>query len=270
LRSWQPAAIRPGNRDLAVTISPETAVSVHPMTARRASLSAVALTVAAVGLMLLMVMFAARTGPQQIVNGPLRDPNIHGVDPSFHPPSQPPLRGRGHDQGLLHNNPVFQAIGWVIRVAALVLAVWLLYHGVRRLREMVRWRRRPPPKAQPVEFDVLDDPEALADEIRADAGDQFDLLLGGTPRNAIVACWDRFEEQAERVGAARKTWETSSEFILRLLEAVSADSAAVSRLESLYHEARFSEHEIDEVRRAAAVEALRAIHASLGAGVGSR
>ena len=117
-----------------------------------------------------------------------------------------------------------------------------------------------------VDFDVLDDPEPLADEIRAVAVDQLALLLGGTPRNAIVACWDRFEEQAERVHAARKDWETSSEFTLRLLERVSADPGAVSRLEALYHEARFSTHEIDESRRQAAVEALQAIHLSLGVG----
>jgi hypothetical protein len=163
-----------------------------------------------------------------------------------------------------------EAIGWVIKVAALVVLAWLLYRGVRRLRDALRWRRRPPPKAEHVEFDVLDDPEPLAEEIRADAAEQFDLLVGGTPRNAIVACWDRFEEQAERIHVARSPWETSSEFILRLLDAVSADSAAVSRLEALYHEARFSEHEIDESRRESAVEALRAIHASLGVGAGSR
>ena len=113
---------------------------------------------------------------------------------------------------------------------------------------------------------MLDDPEPLVEEIRRDADEQFELLLDGHPRNAIVACWDRFEEQAERVHASRKPWETSSEFTLRLLEAVSADDAAVSRLESLYREARFSEHDIDESRRQAAVEALRAIHASLGIG----
>lgn len=242
----------------------------HPMTARRASLSAVALTVAAVGLMLLMVMFAARSGPHRIVDGPLRDPNIAGVDPSFTPFSPPSGPNGGHRSGLLHNNPVFEAIGWVIKVAALLVLAWLLYRGVRRLRDLVRWRSRPPPKAELVEFDVLDDPDALAEEIRADAGEQFDLLFGGTPRNAIVACWDRFEEQAERVNAARKPWETSSEFTLRLLDAVSADSAAVRRLEALYREARFSEHEIDESRRASAVEALQAIHASLGVGVGPR
>src|SRR5262249_6377541 len=125
------------------------------------------------------------------------------------------------------------------------------------------------PKAKNVDFDVLDDPEPLAEEIRSDAALQLELLLGGTPRNAIVACWDRFEEQAERVHVARKTWENSAEFTMRLLDAVAADSAAVARLERLYHEARFSDHEIDESRRESAVEALEAIHASLGVRVGA-
>jgi hypothetical protein len=238
--------------------------------ARRAGLSAVALTVSAVGVMLLMVMFAARSGPHRIVDGPLRDPNIRGVDPSYTPPTRPSGPVGGRNFGLLHSNPVFEAIGWAIRIAALLVVLWLLYRGARRLRDALRWRRRPPPKAQVVAFDVLDDPEAVADQIRADADDQFQLLLGGEPRNAIVACWDRFEEQAERIGLARKPWETSSEFVLRLLDAVSADSAAVSRLEMLYHEARFSEHEIGERQRTAALDALHVIHMSLGVGVGPR
>jgi hypothetical protein len=240
------------------------------MTARRASLSAVVLTVASVGLMLLLVMFAARSGPHRIVDGPLRDPKIRGVDPSYSFPTFGARGGGRRNAGLLHSNPVFQAIGWGIKVAALLVLLWLCYRGARLLRDAVRWRRRPPPKAKPVDFDVLDDPEALSEEIRSDADAQLGLLFGGTPRNAIVACWDRFEEQAERVNAARKPWETSSEFTLRLLDAVSADAAAVSRLESLYREARFSAHEIDESRRESAVEALEAIHASLRVGVGRR
>jgi hypothetical protein len=121
-----------------------------------------------------------------------------------------------------------------------------------------------------VDFDVLDDPDPLVEEIRKDADEQFELLFGGQPRNAIVACWDRFEEQAERVNASRKPWETSSEFTLRLLDDVAADAGAVARLEALYREARFSDHEIDEPRREAAVAALRAIHASLGIGASAR
>lgn len=239
----------------------------HAMTAgRRAGVSAVVLTVLAVGLMLLMIMFAARSGPQRIIHGTLVDPSVRPVDPSYTFGSLPSNAGQGRGQGLIHDNAVFQAVGLVIRLLLLALGAWAFWRVLLRLREAVVQRRRPPPRPEHVDFDVLDDPEPLAEEIRADAADQLALLLGGSPRNAIVACWDRFEEQAERVHAARKDWETSSEFTLRLLERVSADPGAVSRLEALYHEARFSTHEIDESCRQAAVEALQAIHLSLGVG----
>jgi Domain of unknown function (DUF4129) len=234
------------------------------MTSRRAGTSAVVLTVLVVGVMLLMIMFAARTGPQRIIHGTLVDPNVPTVHPSL---AFPTIAGQGQhhpSEGVLHDNPVFRTLGWLLRLALAALVVWGLWRGLLRLRESVVNRRRPEPKPEHVDFDVLDDPEPVAEEIREDADEQLALLLGGSPRNAIVACWDRFEEQAERAHVARRPWETSSEFTLRLLERVSADPAAVARLESLYHEARFSSHEIDETSREAAVEALHAIHLSLG------
>ncbi len=238
--------------------------------ARRASVSAVVFTVLAVGLMLLMIMFAARSGPQRIEHGALVDPSFQrGRLPIFSLRPSPAALGRDHrGTGRLHDNPVFRALGLVIRLALVVLAGWLVLRGLKWVRELVSDRRRTPPRPEPVDFDVLDDPEPLAEEIRQDASEQLALLLGGNPRNAIVACWDRFEEQAERVNAARQPWETSSEFTLRLLDRVDADPVAVSRLESLYHEARFSSHEIDEGRRETAVEALQAIHRSLGVKAG--
>jgi hypothetical protein len=241
------------------------------VTARRASASAVGLTVLAVGVMLLMVMFAARSGPERIFTGPLHDPSVRPVTPSYRFPTLA-ARPHQHTQGLFHHNTFFLAVGWVIRFAILACILWLLYLGVRRFLTYLSERKPQPKPKRPeyVDFDVLDDPEPLVEEMRRDADEQFELLMGGSPRNAIVACWDRFEEQAERVKAARKPWETSSEFTLRLLEAVSADDVPVTRLEALYREARFSEHEIDESRREAAVEALRAIHASLGIGVSAR
>jgi len=245
---------------------------VHSVTSRRASLSAVGLTVLAVGLMLLMVMFAARSGPERIFAGPLHDPSFRPVTPSFSimlpPGGGPPRLDHVHS----HHNPFLAALGWVIKVAALVCLMWLLYRGARKLLEHLKDRQgRTKPKGPAhVDFDVLDDPEPLIEEIRQGADEQFELLLAGHPRNAIVACWDRFEERAERVHTSRRPWETSSEFTLRLLDAVSADAAAVSRLEALYREARFSAHEIDEGRRQAAVEAMRAIHLSLGLGARAR
>ena len=236
--------------------------------ARRASVSAVVFTVLAVGLMLLMIMFAARSGPQRIEHGALVDPSFKPGSPIFSLRSQGALGGNHRGTGRNHNDPVFRTIALVILLALCVLAGWLVFRGLMWARELVIDRRRTPPPPKPVDFDVLDDPEPLAEEIRQDASEQLALLLGGNPRNAIVACWDRFEEQAERVNAARQPWETSSEFTLRLLDRVDADPVAVSRLESLYHEARFSSHEIDEGRRETAVEALQAIHRSLGVKAG--
>jgi hypothetical protein len=233
------------------------------MTGRRAGVSAVVLTTLVVGLMLVLVMFAARAGPQSIVHGgTVVDSHPRVFDPLSQPTPLPQL-GRHRASGLFHRPAALSWLGWVVRIGVLMVLGWLAYRGVRRLSEVVRDRRRPEPRPTDVHFDVLDDPDELIDEMREDASAQRALLLGGTPRNAIVACWDRFEEQAERVRLARRPWETSSEFTLRLLDLVAADDGAVARLERLYHEARFSDHVIDEDRRTAAVEALESIHASL-------
>ncbi len=62
----------------------------------------------------------------------------------------------------------------------------------------------------------------------------------------------------------REPWETSSEFALRILDMVRADTSAVSALAELFREARFSEHEVTEADRSAAIDRLAQIHASLG------
>jgi len=229
----------------------------------------VALTVLAVGVMLTMVMLAARSGPTRIFAGPLHDPSFRGVNPSYTPPAAPQGNGAFTDTSRYHGGTLFRVVGIVLELAFAACVLWLLYRGALKLYEQLQYLRRRPKRRKdpgPVDFEVLDDPERIREALRQGADEQFELLLGGIPRNAIVACWDRFEDYAERVDASRKHWETSSEFTLRLLDSVSADSAAVSRLERLYHEARFSEHEIDESRRESAVEALRAIHSSLGIG----
>lgn len=243
-------------------------------TARRTQLLALGFAMAGVVLMLLLVTLAARTGPTGLVQG-------HAYDGIFHPPTPkvttPPNPARGPDPSTLRQfrharsaSPLLPIIGAVIKYAVLAYLLVLLWRALRWLGGVLRARRRheaPPLRAT---FDVLDDPQALLAEMRRDAVRQYELLLGGTPRNGIVACWDRFEEQAERVGAARRPWETSSEFTMHLLEAVSADARQVRVLELLYREARFSDHDITEPMRATALESLQAIHESIGATAGSR
>ena len=234
------------------------------MTGRRADVRGVALTVLFVGTMLVLLMLAARTGPHPITRGTVIDPHF-GLDPQAQPPRLRPHHLNHRGDGVFGSPAVLTWTGRFLKIVVLALWAWLAYRAVRLVVEALRGRERPAPRPADVQFDVLDDPGELVDVMREDAASQRALLTGGSPRNAIVACWDRFEEQAARVGLARRPWETSSEFTLRLLDFVAADGGAVARLELLYHEARFSEHVIDEDRRLAAAEALEAIHASLPA-----
>ncbi|MDX6357216.1 MAG: hypothetical protein QOH37_270 [Nocardioidaceae bacterium] len=241
------------------------------MSARRASALALGFSLAGVVLMLLVVVMAARSGPSGVIHGTPHDDIFHAP----HPTITTPVHGHhGPDsttrlpQGS-SSLPAADLIGTVLRLALFGWLLVLAIRGVRWLVDDLAARRNREPRPDDIDFDVLDDPTPLMDEMRRDAADQLELLLGGEPRNAIVAAWDRFEEQAERVGLARKLWETSSEFTLRLLDAVAAAPPAVARLAALYREARFSEHEINEDKRRAAVEALSDIHASIGIHAGA-
>jgi hypothetical protein len=153
----------------------------------------------------------------------------------------------------------------LVELALAVVLVYLLVLVVRWIRSEVTVDRRRRRKRR-VEFEVLPaTPEQAAEEMVRDADQQLALLREGSPRNGIVACWHRFEVQAEAVGIGREPWETSAEFTLRVLDLVSADERAVAELSVLYREARFSDHDIDESARSSAVDALERIHRGLGA-----
>jgi hypothetical protein len=143
-------------------------------------------------------------------------------------------------------------------IVVLFVYLALLVRGQRAQR-----RQRTPREA--VEFTTLDAPARLADAITRDAEQQDELLREGDPRNAIVAAWQRFEVQGASVGVGRRSWETSSEYAIRILDLVAADSGAVNRLAGLYREARFSDHPLTEDHRSRALEALAGIRRSLGA-----
>ncbi len=157
-----------------------------------------------------------------------------------------------------------KALVWVLEGLVLLGIVALLAWVALRLREALQRRGRRERAADEVEFAVLGEPARLAAAIVEDAREQEALLRDGEPRNAIVAAWSRFEVQGARAGSPRREWETSSEYALRILDLVEADSGAVHRLATLYREARFSEHPITEQHREDALGALEGIRRSLG------
>ena len=239
------------------------------MTGRRASLTALAGVLGAVGLMLLLVTWAASIGPQEVVRGEGNPPHNMSA-PTSTATSTGASSGSSRPAGGGDQDILFTI---VTIVATLLAAVVMLAVILSMLRWLLtrRWGRTPrDPEPAEVEFDPLEVPALLGESMAQGAAGQRALLVGGSPRNAIVACWQRFEEQAESAGVRRRPWETSSEFTLRILDAVSADGPAVLRLAELYRAARHSDHEITEADRAEALEALDVVHRSLGDRAGGR
>jgi hypothetical protein len=226
----------------------------------------VAVVIGAVLAATLLVAWGSSVGPGGVLNGD--GPSWHRVGPSESPTAQSTAsadRRPRHQQepGSDGEHPLLRALVAVLGAAvALALLLGLTRLG-RVTLERRRRRRRGPPQAVEIPFDVIETPRRMAEHVARDAAHQRELLLGGTPRNGIVACWHRFEEQAAAAGIVRDEWETSAEFTLRVLDLVDADSGQVARLAALYREARFSDHPIEEPARAAALAALDAIHASL-------
>lgn len=134
-----------------------------------------------------------------------------------------------------------------------LLARWA-WHSRRR------WERQN--RLPEVPFDVL--PE-LSAALAKDAPTQLATLEEGSPRNAIVACWLRLEEVAAEAGVPRDPAETSTEFTKRVLGALAFDPAMIYGFAGLYREARFSEHELGEPARRAAIAALRSLYDDIAA-----
>lgn len=228
--------------------------------------AATSAVVAVVGVVTLLVAWAASIGPDAVLR---RGPEAQRYDPTPTVSDTPAVAGSGLPRVArqLPDPPWLGALLVVLEVALALVLAYLLYRLVRHLvRAMVEVlpRLRPGPTAAVVGFEVLETPAALARAITRDAeAHRRVLLAGGTPRHAILACWQRFEAQAAEVGITRQPWQTSSEFTLRILDEVEADSRAVTRLAGLYREARHSRHELGEEARTAALVALDEVHRGL-------
>jgi hypothetical protein len=220
---------------------------------RRAGVTAV-LGVAGVLAALLFMAWGAAIGPGEIVRGEGPERLTAPSSPST---SDSASAGEGEssgedqaDRSLVPFGAVILALGIVALMVAPFIAVLL----VKTVLESVQWHR-PDPVEEPPAFEDL--VEAWADDL----ADQEALLLGGPVADGIIGCWQRFERLATDHGLPRRAAETSSEFVLRVLERANADSTAATTLARLYREARFSDHPLGEQERAAALDAVRRIAA---------
>jgi hypothetical protein len=246
------------------------------MTRRRARTSAVVTALAGALLVVVLAAWASSIGPSGVLRGDgptaAASPSAEASDSASAAPEEreppEPAQPRG-------TPPWVRAFVWLVNIAVVVgLVVLAARFGAVPLVRSTRRRRaeRRRRNAGRLEFEVLEPADAIARELLAGADDQRRLLVeDSSPRNAVVACWDRFETQAAAAGLARAAWETSAEYTMRVLDMVDADQPAVSRLGELYREARFSEHPVTEEHRREALAALDAIHRTLRrpAGVGT-
>ena len=236
------------------------------MGASRAPVTAVAAVVGGVLLIAVLVTWAASIGPSGVLTGDGPATVRISQTKSTSEPTDPlsSLQDRRRDRlesQRAGDHPIVRAIAFALEVLAAIGILLLLWRLARHAYEAWDARRRPPPEPDEVDFDVLAEAQlAITEQVARDAAHQREVLLGGSPRNGIVECWHRFEQQASDAGMARYPWETSSEFALRMLDLVEADSHAVAQLAAAYREARFSEHEVDESSRTGALEALDAVH----------
>jgi uncharacterized protein DUF4129 len=222
----------------------------------------------AVGLLLVLVTWAASIGPDRVVSGGHVE-RIRPDEPTITPteqgdPKDPVQEARDQKRG---DPPRWLgAVAFALELLTVGVVLFLVGRLLRRLRQWwlarSRRRRRRPPEE--VAFEVIGSSGRVTETMSEDAEAQRDqLAVGGTPRNAIVECWHRFEQQAVQAGIARRPWQTTAEFVLDALDLVGADRGAVATLADLYREARFSDHPMTDRHRSEALDALDMIHRSL-------
>jgi hypothetical protein len=141
---------------------------------------------------------------------------------------------------------------WLVFWIAVALAALMMcaYVVARRRRK----RRGPPPLPSPT----------IAEDLAASLSDAIDdLEAEPDARAAVIAAYARMEGVLARHGLRRKPSETPLEYLRRILLGLTARADAVTRLTSLFEQAKFSRHEIDASMKHDAIGALREIRDDL-------
>jgi len=227
---------------------------------RRAALVAPALAAA-----LLVLVWAAATGPGQLLTPSPRARAIPTELTAVATPSGSETARSGEEltkdvEQKIDLSWLGDLIVWAIVLGGGLLlllgVIALVRHGLRN-----RWLR--PGRRTTVEFEVLPEERAVQ-ALVDDAAERLAAVEHGNVRNGIVRCWARLEDSVAEAGLPRARYETSAEFTVRVLHALDLDPHAIGELARLYREARFSEHDLDEGKRGEARAALLRLEQDLG------
>lgn len=203
--------------------------------------------------LVLLTLWVSSSGVVFVIGDPYRNRLDEEPEPTTQATAPPPPPTGAPRREL--PDPWWLNVGvWLLLAVAAIALGYLAY----RLIQWLRTRR------VPVHLDPIPLP-TVAERVLADAEEQFATLAGGPAANAIIACWQRLEAAIAAAGSPALPWETPAEVTGAVLREFAADEDALAELLGLYHEARFSAHEIGEPERARAIAALERIHAGIRA-----
>jgi hypothetical protein len=121
------------------------------------------------------------------------------------------------------------------------------------------WRTRKKRTAVPLELE-----QTVAEDFAASIGDAIgDLESEPDARRAVIAAYARMEDVLGRNGLQRRPSETPVEYLRRILLGLTSRGDSVSHLTSLFEQAKFSRHTIDDAMKRDAIAALREIRDDL-------
>ncbi len=207
----------------------------------------------------LVVMWSAVSGGLPLLGGSHERSAVS-------PPAQTPSASAGVDPIAAAKDSVTQThdLSLLGDVLAMLVLALLTAAVLGAIGWRCRQRRRADPAPGDVAFEVLP-VETVASSLREGSGRLRRALREGEPRNAIVGCWVRLEETISGAGLSPEAAETSTEYVVRVLRALDLDPRDIASLASLYREARFSTHPLDETDRTSAVAALDRLLAQVAA-----
>ena len=165
--------------------------------------------------------------------------------PARQPPI-PPLTGAGSGAATTPVTPPRQSPdrGSAIEIGAAAGLLIVIAAGVAMA---VISRRRPEP-------DERDEQRAAVAEAARFSIE--DLRRERDPRTAIIAAYARMETLLGSIGVPRHAAETQYEYLRRVMVAADAPPVAVGDLTELFHEAKFSRHELTGADRDRALASL--------------
>ncbi|NUR50529.1 MAG: DUF4129 domain-containing protein [Hamadaea sp.] len=213
---------------------------------------------AVVGL-LVIAGFAAATGSLPLRPAPLNADSVNEPPPTWDPhlASREPPRTPGAAAERIEVSPALilamQVLCLLVVVAVVGLLVVLLVRGVAQRRVAFD-----APGVRPTQRQTTEELLAAVDQGLVELDDD------GDPRRAVIVCWVRLERAAEAAGVPRKPGDTSTDLVVRLLDARAINRTVLNDFAAVYREARYSPHPVTAATRDDARAALRLLRDELG------